>query len=87
LGDGFKTRGTRGGSDSFRTVTAGLAGPLGSSTAAESSVRHNQGLKARPHALNPFGPSFQGEASPVPVCRAANLLDQSLEAGAVLIAD
>ena len=48
---------------------------------------HNQGLKARPHALNRFGPSFQGEASPVPVCRAANLLDQSLEAGAVLIAD
>jgi hypothetical protein len=34
--------------------SAGLACPLGSSTAAGSSVRHNQGLKARPHALNRF---------------------------------
>jgi hypothetical protein len=34
--------------------SAGLACPLGSSTAAASSVRHNQGLKARPHALNRF---------------------------------
>jgi hypothetical protein len=33
---------------------AGLGCPLGSSTAAGSSVRHNQGLKARPHALNRF---------------------------------
>jgi hypothetical protein len=32
--------------------SAGLACPLGSSTAAGSSVRHNQGFKARPHALN-----------------------------------
>src|SRR5262249_56046090 len=32
--------------------SAGLACPLGSSTAAGSSVRPNQGLKARPHALN-----------------------------------
>jgi hypothetical protein len=31
--------------------SAGLAGPLGSSTAAGSSVRPNQGLK---HALNRF---------------------------------
>src|SRR4029077_10007692 len=30
---------------------ARLACPLGSSTAAGSSVRHNQGLKAGPHAL------------------------------------
>jgi hypothetical protein len=34
--------------------SAGLACPLGSSTAAGSGVRHNQGLKARPHALNRF---------------------------------
>src|SRR5262245_36573403 len=34
--------------------SAGLACPLGSSTAAGSSVRPNQGLKARPHALNRF---------------------------------
>src|SRR5262249_33732202 len=34
--------------------SAGLACPLGSSTAARSSVRHNQGLEARPHALNRF---------------------------------
>jgi hypothetical protein len=32
--------------------SAGHACPLGSSTAAGSSVRHNQGLKARPHAVN-----------------------------------
>src|SRR5262249_4876436 len=31
--------------------SAGLACPLGPSTAAGSSVRPNQGLKARPHAL------------------------------------
>jgi hypothetical protein len=34
--------------------SAGLACPLGSSTAAASSVRPNQCLKARPHALNRF---------------------------------
>jgi hypothetical protein len=34
--------------------SAGLACPLRSSAAAASSVRHNQGLKARPHALNRF---------------------------------
>ena len=34
--------------------SAGLGCPLGSSTAAGGSVRHNQGLKARPHALNRF---------------------------------
>src|SRR5262249_2378856 len=34
--------------------SAGLACTLGSSTAARSSVRHSQGLKARPHALNRF---------------------------------
>jgi hypothetical protein len=34
--------------------SAGLACPLGSSTAAGSSVRPNQGLKARSHALNRF---------------------------------
>jgi hypothetical protein len=34
--------------------SAGLACPLGSSTAAGSSVRLNQGLKARPRALNRF---------------------------------
>ena len=34
--------------------SAGLACSLGSSTAAGSSVRPNQGLKARPHALNRF---------------------------------
>jgi hypothetical protein len=39
---------------------AGLACPLGSSTAAGSSVRHNQGLKARPHALNRFALARQG---------------------------
>src|SRR5262249_23968374 len=37
--------------------SAGLACPLGSGTAAGSSVRHNQGLKARPHALNRFAPA------------------------------
>src|SRR5262245_40153590 len=34
--------------------SAGLACPLGASTAAGSSVRPNQRLKARPHALNRF---------------------------------
>jgi len=32
--------------------SAGHACPLGSSTAAASSVRPNEGLKARPHAVN-----------------------------------
>jgi len=32
--------------------SAGLACPLGSSTAAGGGVRPNQGLKATPHALN-----------------------------------
>jgi len=40
--------------------SAGLACPLGSSTAAGSSVRHNQGLKARPHALNWFSLARKG---------------------------
>jgi hypothetical protein len=39
---------------------AGLACPLGLSTAAGSSVRPNQGLKARPHALNRFALARKG---------------------------
>src|SRR5258708_25095695 len=51
---------SRGKAPAFRFVlpvgcrSAGLACPLGSSTTAGSSVRPNQGLKARPHALNRF---------------------------------
>jgi len=37
-----------------RPLPARLACPLGSSPAAGSSVRPNQGVKARPHALNRF---------------------------------
>jgi hypothetical protein len=39
---------------------ARLACPLGSSTAAGSGVRHSQGLKARPHALNRFALARKG---------------------------
>jgi hypothetical protein len=40
--------------------SAGLACPLGSSTAAGSSVRPNQGLKACPQALTRFALGFKG---------------------------
>src|SRR5262249_38220996 len=51
--------------------SAGLACPLGSSTAAGSSVRPNQGLKARPHALNRFtlssAPAAKAATATIPI--------------------
>ena len=58
---------------------ARLACPLGSSTAAGSSVRHNQGLKARPHLIALLRPQPNARTVGQPEPAALGLLMGNLQ--------